>query len=1125
LGKLRRNKDSTSGDHALIFEGITINVLTETIIAQHSIDGIYTDPVDSRHVFPVELAINQGTFTNKYLKYAYPDVTVAQKQDQLNLTCECGVKGERLCEHLSAVLAAIIKRDEFRVFFDKKLRFEKLRRFAADYGLEQEPDLDGFFKIEYANSQLTITPHSSALMPVTKESMGLLKAIIATDAGPLDTEESTVFVVLKQHKYYGYLFIELYKAEFSKEGKIKNPLTALAPLDFIWETEDPAQLKFFTGIHKFQNHLNKVASDADITALKAIIKNPSGYDFYYHDSEISENITAGSVVPVKVGLLSEEVKLAVEPKDQFFELSGTLGIDDKVYDVKDLRLKFTYFVDNNDGLYLVNNLQQLNIINLLTKKQNNILVHTSKFDEFQKQLLSKLEDKVAVDYKHIPTATPVQLKQQGFDNEVERIIYLSDFGAHVMIIPVMRYGEVEISVRTKKQIYSVDKKGKQFLVKRNDADEIDFTALLVKQHPYFEEQLDNDLHYFYLHKKRFLDEDWFLNVFDEWHQQKITVLGFNELEGNKLNPHKVKISIKVLSGFNWFNVAVNVQFGKKRAALKQIYRAVKNKTKYIQLDDGTTGILPAEWIEKFNDYFNSGEITGDENLQISRSNFMAIEQLFDAAMLDEKVRDEISIYHKKLDNFDSIKSVDVPDGFIGSLRHYQQQGLSWLNFLDDFNFGGCLADDMGLGKTVQVIAFILSQRVKVKHNTNLVVVPTSLIYNWQHEIEKFAPSVRVYTIYGADRIKNTDDFDKYEVVLTSYGTLLADIVFLKDYEFNYVFLDESQQIKNPESQRYKASCLLKSRNKIVLTGTPIENNTFDLYGQLSFACPGLLGSKLYFKQIYSTPIDMFKSSKRALELQNKIKPFILRRTKQQVAPDLPEKTEMVLYCEMKTEQRTIYDAYEREFRDYISATTDDILKKTPMNVLKGITRLRQVCDSPLLIKGEKMPGNASSKIDTLIEEIEGKMPQHKILVFSQFVSMLELIRKELTGRNIRFSYLTGKTRNRQAVIEEFQNNAEVRVFLISLKAGGTGLNLTEADYVYLVDPWWNPAVENQAIDRCHRIGQDKNIVAVRLICPGTVEEKIQLMQESKKDLANDLIKTDTSFLNSLSKTDLLNLLS
>ncbi|MDP9079577.1 MAG: DEAD/DEAH box helicase [Bacteroidota bacterium] len=1125
MSKQSEDKGKSSENYAVVLKGVTINTLTQTGIAQHSYAGIYPDHTDSRHIYPLQLEVNGGVFTNKYLKTVFPEVALQQEGEYLILTCECNADKNLLCEHQAGVLSAVIKRDEFKIFFDDKMRHQKLKRFASDYGLENEPDLDSFFKITYANNQLTIAPHLAALLPVTKESINQLKGVIVADVEPTDSEESSICVVLKQHKYYKYLFVELYKAKTSVDGKIKNPLTAIPPLDFIWDTEDPQQLKFFIGIHKFQNHINKTATEADITALRAIIKNPVDYDFYAHDSEVSEKITAASVFPVKVDVLKDDVKLSVTPKDQFFELSGTLVIGGKTYDVKDLHLKFTYFVLVCDELYLVNNLQQLNVIELLTKKQDNLLVHASKFNEFKNQLLTKLEDKVSVDYKHIPPATPVQLKQQGFTNETERIIYLSDFGTHVMIIPVMRYGEVEISVRTKKQIYSVDHKGKEFLVYRDDAREVDFTALLVKQHPYFEEQLTNDLHYFYLHKKRFLDEDWFLGVFDEWQNQNITILGFNELEGNKLNPNKVKISIKVLSGFNWFNVVINSKYGKQKAALKQIYRAVKNKTKYVQLDDGTTGILPTYWLEKFNDYFNSGEITDDDTLQISRSNFTVIEQLFDAEMLDDKVKQDINVYHRRLDNFESIKPIDTPAGFNGALRPYQQQGLSWLNFLDDFNFGGCLADDMGLGKTIQVIAFILSQRAKVSHNTNLVVVPTSLIYNWQQEIEKFAPSILVRTIYGADRIKNIRDFDKYEVVLTSYGTLLADIVFLKEYEFNYIFLDESQQIKNPESQRYKATRLLKSRNKIVLTGTPIENNTFDLYGQLSFACPGLLGSKLYFKQIYSSPIDLFKSSKRATELQNKIKPFVLRRTKQEVATDLPEKTEMVLYCDMKPEQRSIYDAYEKEFRDFISATTGDEIKKKSMNVLKGITKLRQICDSPLLIKGEKMPGNASSKIDMLLEEIEGKKHHHKILVFSQFVSMLDLIKKELIGRQIAFTYLTGQTRNRQAVIEEFQNNPDVRVFLISLKAGGTGLNLTEADYVYLVDPWWNPAVENQAIDRCHRIGQDKNIVAVRLICPATVEEKIILMQEAKTDLANSLIKTDSSFFTALSKTDLLNLLS
>ncbi len=1125
VSKLRFDQDEPSRNHTVAFEGVAIDTLTEVLIAQHTAADIYSDQSGNRSISALSLEINQGTFTNQHKKAAFPVVAVINENSRLILACDCYAENNRLCEHQAAVLSEIIKRDELRVFFDEKLRHNKLKKFAVDYGLEHEADLDSFFKIELINSKLEITPVLTSLLPVTKESIGSMKSLIVADVPPMVTEEQTICIVLKQHKYYKYLFVELYSAQTTREGKIKNPLTQMAPLDMIWQTEDAQQLKFFTGIHKFQHHINKTVSEADIMALKAIVKNPLDYDFYYHDNEISENIIANSIFPVKVELLTAEPKLTVKPKDQFFELSGTLEIDQQIFDFKNLSIWFTYFVWTGNKLYLTPNLQQLNVINLLTKRQDNILVHSSKFDEFKKQLLTKLEEKVNIDYPHIKAATPAQLKKQGFNNETERIIYLSDFGTHVMLIPVMRYGEVEISVRTKRQIYSVDERGKEFLVNRNDAVEIDFTALLVKQHPYFEEQLENDLQYFYLHKKRFLDEDWFLDVFDEWQNQKISILGFNELEGNKLNANKVKINIKVLSGLNWFNAIVNARFGRKRAALKQIYRAVKNKTKYVQLDDGTTGILPAEWIEKFNDYFNAGEIADDETLQIAKSNFTVIEQLFNEADLDEKVQHEISIYHKKLENFEAVKLVPTPADFNGELRPYQQQGLSWLNFLDDFNFGGCLADDMGLGKTIQVIAFILSQRGKSKHNTNLVVVPTSLIHNWQVEIGKFAPTMRVHTIYGADRIKSISDFDKYEVVLTSYGTLLADVVFLKDYEFNYVFLDESQQIKNPESQRYKATRLLKSRNKIVLTGTPIENNTFDLYGQLSFACPGLLGSKQYFKEIYSSPIDMFKSSKRAKELQNKISPFILRRTKQEVASDLPEKTEMVLYCEMKAEQRNIYNAYETEFRDYISATTGDVLKKSPMNVLKGITRLRQICDSPLLLKGEKMPGNASAKIDMLMEEIEGKKHQHKILVFSQFVTMLDLIKKELKSRGIGFSYLNGQTRNRQVVINDFQTNAEIRVFLISLKAGGTGLNLTEADYVYLVDPWWNPAVENQAIDRCHRIGQDKNIVAVRLICPGTVEEKITVMQENKQSLANDLIKSDTSFVKNLSKTDLLNLLN
>jgi SNF2 family DNA or RNA helicase len=1120
------SKENNQDTSQISLNNFTVPDLTEEIISQHSSVSVTIDPLAHHYIVPKLLELNHGVFLNSRNAQDFPPVKVIQEEGMLFLTCDCKTEHKQLCEHQAIVLSAILKKEDLRVFYDNNSRHEKLKSFAADYGLEQEPNLDNFFTIRYEDKKLQISPKSPELLRVTKESLDHLKSIIVDNAVPPPiAEDQPVVIVLKQHKYYKYLLIELYQGQRTKGGKVKNPLTLMPPLDFIWNTDDGEHLKFYTAVHKFQNHQNKNVSQADIQALKAVVKNPLKYDFYYHDSEVSENVTATSILTIKVGLLEDESKLTVDSKEQFFELSGSIEIDKQLYALKNLKIWFTYFVRAGDALYLVNNVQTLNVIGLLSKKEENLLVHVSKFQEFKNRLLSKIEERMQVDYKHIPIATPVQLIEEGFDKDKEKIIYLSDFGSHVMIIPVMRYGEVEISIRTKKLIYTTDAKGKEFMVQRDENEENNFTSLLIKQHPYFQEQLSDPLHYFYLHKKHFLNEDWFLNVFEEWRRHDITILGFNELEGNKLNPHKVKITINVISGINWFNSTINARFGKTKAKLKQVYRAVTNRTKYVQLDDGTLGILPDEWLEKFTDYFNSGEIEDDETLRISKSNYTAIEQLFQAEMLDEKVKAEISNYHQTLKDFDHVKTVPVPAEFQGKLRPYQEQGLSWLNFLDDFGFGGCLADDMGLGKSVQIIAFILSLRRKVKQNTNLLIVPTSLIFNWQQEINKFAPSIQVFTLYGADRIRSIAEFDKYEVILTSYGTLLSDVFFLKEYVFNYVLLDESQQIKNPESQRYKAACLLKSRNRIVLTGTPIENNTFDLFGQFSFACPGLLGSKAYFKRLYSAPIDMFKSRKRTIELQNKIKPFMLRRSKQEVASELPEKTEMVLYCEMKPEQRNIYDIYEKEFRDYIAATTGEELKKKSMHVLKGITKLRQICDSPELIKGEKMPGNASAKIELLIEEIEGKIHQHKILVFSQFVSMLELIRKELLSKNIGFAYLTGQTRNRQSVIEKFQQDDTIRVFLISLKAGGTGLNLTQADYVYLVDPWWNPAVENQAIDRCHRIGQDKKIVAVRLICPGTVEEKIMVMQQNKNDLAGNLVKTDNYFFNKLGKDGLLNLLS
>jgi len=1110
-----------------VFEDFNVSELTHNFILKYSASLTETSRRGFFDVQPKVIEVNFGTFLIPSGFNDAPVVSVRQTESSLILSCPCAAEKKSPCEHQIQVLYNLMDRRDLRIFYDSNLRYNQIKLVAKDYGLENEHQLDDYFQLSHTDKSVDIKPKIKHLFAVNESTKAYLKDNLIPKKNQLlpqsthAKDTSKKILVFGQHKYYDHFYVELFEAQTTREGKLKNPLISVSPLDFIWKLENPEELKFYTGVSKFNNQYRSGKSDSDMEGLKSLVKNPLRLEVFYHDTKVSENISSASLVPVQMRILPVDLTLLVDVKDKFHEVSGQLIVDGRPFPLEVLKIRYNYFVMINDTMHLVDNPDVFRVIDFFKQNNNRILVHETKFEEFQNTILSKVEDKIRVTYTYLKPATQTQLKENGFERENEKLIYLSDLENYILITPVMRYGNIEIPVLSKKQIYSTDSKGKPFTVERDDELEVQFTATLLRQHPDFYDQLGTD--HFYLSKERFLDEGWFLDAFEEWSNQNITILGFNELKNNKLNQNKATVSLTINSGTDWFNTSIQVKFGKETATLRHLHKSIRNKTKFVQLGDGTLGILPEEWMAKFAKYFESGEVV-EEVIRTPKINFTSILELYEDEMLSQPVKNELLLYTSKFADFESIKAVEVPGELNASLREYQKEGLNWLNFLDEFGFGGCLADDMGLGKTIQIIAFILSQRNKGHQNTNLIVVPTSLIFNWQAEVEKFAPSLKIHTVYGSNRVKDHQDFDQYEIILTSYGTLLSDIKFLKEYHFNYIFLDESQAIKNPESQRYKAARLLHSRNRIVLTGTPIENNTFDLFGQLSFACPGLLGSKIQFKNHYAIPIDRFEDSKRARELQKKINPFILRRTKQQVATELPDKTEMVIYCEMGAEQRNVYDSYSNEFRNFLLTHQEGDLPKESMNILAGLTKLRQICDSPALINDEEYYGDASAKIEVLIEQIESKAPQHKILVFSQFVKMLDLIKKELVARNISFEYLTGQTRNRSDKVESFQNNAEVRVFLISLKAGGVGLNLTEADYVYLVDPWWNPAVENQAIDRSYRIGQKKNVVAVRLICPDTIEEKIMKMQESKRDLANDLVKTDTSILKSLSKNDLLQLL-
>ena len=434
----------------------------------------------------------------------------------------------------------------------------------------------------------------------------------------------------------------------------------------------------------------------------------------------------------------------------------------------------------------------------------------------------------------------------------------------------------------------------------------------------------------------------------------------------------------------------------------------------------------------------------------------------------------------------------------------------------------------GWEKTLQTLTFLSAMQKKHKGETHLIVCPTSLIYNWQTEIDKFTPHLGYHIHYGNDRVLEEHDILNADIVITSYGILRSDIEKLVGYKFGYIILDESQAIKNHLSQTAKACQLINARNRLILSGTPVQNNTFDLYSQFNFINPGLLGNMEFFKTEFANPIDRDNSKEKRDELRKLIYPFMLRRTKEQVAKDLPEKTETILWCEMESKQRAIYNSFRDDYRNNIMKKIEEEgFNKAGIYILSGLTKLRQICDSPAILNEEEAYPNVSVKIDELMREIEENSSNHKALVFSQFTSMLGLIGKELTKRKTEFYYLDGSTKaaDRQKAVADFQANEHVKIFLISLKAGGVGLNLTAADYVYMVDPWWNPATEQQAIDRTHRIGQQKSVFAYKLICKDSIEEKILQLQQKKKSLSADLISDENGFVKKLTKDDVAYLFS
>ena len=584
------------------------------------------------------------------------------------------------------------------------------------------------------------------------------------------------------------------------------------------------------------------------------------------------------------------------------------------------------------------------------------------------------------------------------------------------------------------------------------------------------------------------------------------------------------------SGIDWFDLDGFMDFGGgQRASIPELLRALELNQRTVDLPDGSIGIIPADFEAKYGVLAGMGRVEG-QAIRFARNAASLLDALL-ASQEDVKTDEVFARMRENLARFQSIGPAPQPDGFEGQLRDYQREGLAWMHFLREFGFGGCLADDMGVGKTAQVLALLETRRELRAREAggdgpapSIAVVPRSLIYNWKQEAARFAPRLRILDYSGAERRDSFRQIADYDLVLCTYGTMRRDVVELQKLEFDYIILDEAQAIKNRDSDSAKAVRLLKGRQKLALSGTPVENHLGELWSLFEFLNPGMLGSA-----------SVFRGGKRSLRnpdgetrklLGRAVRPFLLRRTKSQVARELPPKIEQTLYCELPADQRRLYNELRDHYRRQLLGRVDqDGIGKSKIQILKALLRLRQAACHPALLQRGRSD-DMSAKLESLLPQLaEISSEGHKTLIFSQFTSFLDIVRKHLDRQQLTYAYLDGHTADRQAVVERFQNDPECPLFLVSLKAGGVGLNLTAAEYVFLLDPWWNPAVEAQAIDRTHRIGQSNTVFAYRMIVRDTVEEKVLELQNRKRDLAASIISEDNRFIGNLQREDLELLLS
>jgi SNF2 family DNA or RNA helicase len=813
--------------------------------------------------------------------------------------------------------------------------------------------------------------------------------------------------------------------------------------------------------------------------------------------------------PCKFSAFKPGLSFEVVKSNGVLQLSIYIVVNDASYPLKTftryhflLVSKNEFFILSHKDYQTLENIEKINFSKYRTP------------DEFAKHVLSDLEKDYPV--KRNNHIAQVEITSQ----PICRVLLTELNNTFLMLTPQWLYDDFLIdgafNESSEKMVNGIC-----YSIKRNKEIEENFIKTIVSLHKNFPNQRNG---FFYLTFADAIKGQWFFKVYQRFLKMDIELAGMDMLANFRYSPYSPETKM-VLKSENEDALIFEMQlsFGKELISLHELQKMLLAGQKAVMLKDGALGVLDENWLNQYAYIVKHGKINKSE-IEVLR--WMAVTEQHktdEKTVLKQSLREDWWEKWKRWQTNDT-HLFPLSSGFRATLRPYQQKGYEWLLLLQEIGAGACLADDMGLGKTIQAISFIAHFMHQYQQSKNIIICPASLIYNWKQEFEKFAPSINTIVYHGSARQKEELSDTAPGVIITTYSTMRNDVETISQLSFGVAVLDESHNIKNPGAQISQAVMKIRARFRLALSGTPVINNTFDLYSQLHFVVPGLFGSREFFRREYANPIDNFQDEERTAALKKLTAPFILRRTKQQVAKDLPAKTETILWCRMNGRQRNVYEEILNSTRSNLFLEIKNKgLAKSKLSILQSMTKLRQVCCSPLLLSGdEKSDCMESVKTEVLMSELENVLSKHKAIVFSQFTSMLNLLQQECKKHDIDYYHFDGQTPpdKRAEMVTQFQREDNtVHLFLISLKAGNTGITLTAADYVFLFDPWWNTAVQDQAIDRTHRIGQTKNVFAYKMICKDTIEEKIVNLQQKKKKLSEDLVSADNGFVKSLTEEE------